>query len=639
MTTHAFDNIIKKMRKLFLSLIVSCLLLQPAAAQAVLNDDGEIFEIEQFAYLIDSTAKLEINAIQNSKLSDEFISYNAQKQIEINPDIAYWLRFTLENRSSFLRQWVLEFQGWSYVNLYSFDENNQLEEHVTGHLVRYVDRDYPKGDFNFILINIKEDKEKTYYAKLRPVLNGRLQPRGLTFKVHTKTSADSTEVNRRILIIALFCIFLIIFLYNLAVYTSIRDKAYFYYLVVLFFGMITLPTNQVSGYLVSIFGSSYWAPAAARSITGISYTFGAAILTMFMLTFLKVRERHKGWYILFVIFIIIDTLMIPVIHINFEIGINLAAPVTMLLGIFTFVYAGISIHQKFPSATYFFVGHSLLWIGGIINVLETISVIPSNIFTQFSTNFGQVAEMVILSFALANQIIVLRRVNVHNHERLHEEELAREKSEQLLLNILPEATAEELLDKGYATPKNYDMVSILFADIKGYTKISEKVSSDALVSDLNYCFTAFDGIVSRNKLEKIKTIGDAYMCAGGVPAENDTNPVDAVRTALEFQEFVQKWMTEKEAKGMETWQLRVGIHTGPVTTGVLGKTKFAYDMWGDSVNVASRIETHSEPGRVTISSTTYELVKDHFNCTYRGKIDVKNKGKIDMYTVEGFSNP
>jgi len=610
---------------------------QLAMAQAVLDDVREIFEIEQFEYLVDTSASLEINDIQNSKFLGEFLSFDTEKQVEINPNHIYWLHFTLQNRSNVLQQWVLDFQGWSYVHVYNLADNDKMKEQVTGHLTRYVDRDYPKADFNFVLIDIKEGREKTYFAKLRPVLNGQLQPKGLSFNVRTKASADDKESSLRILITALFCIYLIFFLYNLAVFSSIKEKAYFYYLVVILWGMISLPASQSTGYLVSLFDSSYWPPAVGRSLESLGYTLGAAILTMFMMAFLKVRERHKGWHRLFIIFIVIDILLIPVIHIDFEVGKNLAAPVTIILGVFTFIYAGISIRQKFPSATYFFVAHSLLWIGGITNVLETMAVIPSNIYTQYSTYFGLVAEMVIFSFALANQINVLRQEQVLSHERLREEALAREKSEQLLLNILPEATAEELLEKGYATPKSYDMVSILFADIKGYTKISEKVSSDDLVTDLNYCFAAFDDIVTRNHMEKIKTIGDAYMCAGGVPTENDTNPLDAVRTALEFQEFMRKWTVEKASKGMEIWQFRVGIHTGPVTTGVLGKTKFAYDLWGDSVNVASRIESSSEPGRVTISSSTYELVKDQFNCTYLGKIKVKNEGEIDMYTVEGFS--
>lgn len=621
-------------------LIFFCFLISPTSGfgQIVLHDENELIEVTQFEYFIDTTARLDLNEVLKDNSDENFINYNNDNQIEINPNYTYWIRFSLLNNSDILQQWVLDFYDWSYVTVYEISGNEKVKSHSTGHLIRFSDRDYPKGDFNFILINLKEGNTRTYYAVLKPVLNGRLVPSDLSFKVHTKASADNTETSHRTFITTMLAIYLIIFLYNLAVFSSIRDRVYFYYLVVLVLGIITLPSNQVGGYLVSIFKNSDWAPHVARNLTAMGYTLGAASLTIFMTEFLKVKERHKGWNKLFMIFIVIDLLLIPVILVDFELGKNIAAPITLLLGIFTFIYAGISIYQKFPSATYFFVGHSLLWIGGIISIMETTDVIASNFYTQFSTQFGLVAEMIILTFALANQMNELRKQNLESNTRLEEEEKAHKKSQKLLLNILPESTAEELLEKGYSAPKNYKKVSILFADIKGYTQISEKISSSDLVEALNECFAAFDEIVVRNNMEKIKTIGDAYMCAGGVPIENETNPIDAVKAALEFQEFIRNWTSSKKFKDNANWQLRVGIHSGPVTTGVLGKTKFAYDIWGDSVNIASRIETHGEPDKVTISASTYDHVKDYFICSYRGKVHVKNKGEIDMYTVEGPSH-
>jgi len=210
----------------------------------------------------------------------------------------------------------------------------------------------------------------------------------------------------------------------------------------------------------------------------------------------------------------------------------------------------------------------------------------------------------------------------------------KERSDKLLLNILPEETAEELKNKGSATPKYYKTVSVLFTDFKGFTKIAEKLTPAELVEELNSCFLEFDRIIDKHNLEKIKTIGDAYMCAGGIPVANDTNPVDIVHAGLEIKEYMENLKKERESNGQDYWELRIGIHTGPVIAGVVGKNKFAYDIWGDAVNTASRMESSGIPGKVNISGKTFELIRDKFNCKHRGKIQAKNKGEIDMYIVE-----
>jgi len=213
-------------------------------------------------------------------------------------------------------------------------------------------------------------------------------------------------------------------------------------------------------------------------------------------------------------------------------------------------------------------------------------------------------------------------------------EAEKEKSDKLLLNILPFETAEELKEKGSATPKQYDMVTVLFTDFKGFTSIAEKHTPEQLVEELNNCFLEFDNIIDKFNLEKIKTIGDSYMCAGGIPVVNFTNPVDAVMAGLEIQAYMERLKADRIAQGLDYWELRLGINTGKIIAGVVGKNKFAYDIWGDAVNVASRMESSGAPGKVNISGATYELVKDTFNCIYRGKIQAKNKGEVDMYFVE-----
>ena len=213
----------------------------------------------------------------------------------------------------------------------------------------------------------------------------------------------------------------------------------------------------------------------------------------------------------------------------------------------------------------------------------------------------------------------------------------KKRSEELLLNILPYEVAEELKLTGTAKAKTFSMVTVMFTDFKDFTKVSEKVSAELLVDEIHHCFSSFDAILQRHKIEKIKTIGDSYMCASGLPALNYTHATDMVNAAFEIRDFMIARKKEKESKKEIPFELRIGIHTGPVVAGIVGVKKFQYDIWGDTVNLASRMESSGEAGKVNISGSTYQLVKDEFTCTYRGKIQAKNKGEIDMYFVESMA--
>ncbi len=210
----------------------------------------------------------------------------------------------------------------------------------------------------------------------------------------------------------------------------------------------------------------------------------------------------------------------------------------------------------------------------------------------------------------------------------------RDKSEQLLLNILPRETSEELKEKGFARPQLFDQVSVLFTDFKGFTMIAEQLSPKQLVDEINELFSEFDRITKRHGIEKIKTIGDAYMAAGGLPRRNDTHPVDVVRAALEIRDFMADYHARRVAEGRPGFEIRLGVHTGPVVAGIVGLHKFQYDIWGDTVNTAARMESSGAVGQVNISQATFEQVRDHFDCTYRGEVKAKNKGEITMYFVE-----
>jgi len=209
-----------------------------------------------------------------------------------------------------------------------------------------------------------------------------------------------------------------------------------------------------------------------------------------------------------------------------------------------------------------------------------------------------------------------------------------QRSENLLLNILPSLVADELKAKGRTNARYFEDVSVLFADFVGFSRIAEVLSPQQLVNELDTCFQAFDDIINKYGLEKIKTIGDAYMCAGGLPDGGGSMLRNMVLAAKEMQMWLFEWNATRDKLGQPRFDARIGIHRGPVVAGVVGSKKFAFDIWGDTVNIAARVEQAGEGGKINISGEAFLLVKEYFPCQYRGKIAVKNKGEIDMYYVE-----
>jgi adenylate cyclase len=208
-------------------------------------------------------------------------------------------------------------------------------------------------------------------------------------------------------------------------------------------------------------------------------------------------------------------------------------------------------------------------------------------------------------------------------------------SDKLLHNILPDNIAQERKDRGESIAKEFDKITVLFSDFKGFTKISESLSAQELVGEINTCFKAFDSIITSYGIEKIKTIGDSYMAAGGLNISRTSSTKDVVMAGLEMQDYIRDRKIELESKGKPFFEMRIGIHTGPVVAGIVGDKKFQYDIWGDTVNIASRMESSGEVGKVNISQATCDLLKDDPDLMFdrRGKISAKGKGEMEMFFV------
>jgi len=278
----------------------------------------------------------------------------------------------------------------------------------------------------------------------------------------------------------------------------------------------------------------------------------------------------------------------------------------------------------------------LLWgciIAGVtflFALLETRGKISPATFLQ--DNLPVISFVLVLFFS-ATVLTFYVLVDQVKNRLMHLLREEKQKSDNLLLNILPEEVAEELKRKGSAEARLFDQVTVLFTDFVDFTKITERLTPQQLVDELHTCFKAYDEIISKYKIEKIKTVGDAYIAVGGMPHPNPNHAGEVVKAALEIQQFNRSRRTGMHNSGLGA--IRLGVHSGSVVAGIVGVKKFAYDIWGDAVNTAARMEQSCEAGKVNVSETTYELIKDQFICEYRGEIEAKNKGRLKMYYVLG----
>ena len=269
--------------------------------------------------------------------------------------------------------------------------------------------------------------------------------------------------------------------------------------------------------------------------------------------------------------------------------------------------------------------------GYALGTLCVVDFQPRDLTIEQTEAMRRLSHQVVSQFELRRNVLELERRMAELAEARREAERQRERSDRLLLNILPRAVAEELRANEQVVPRYHDSVTIMFADFEGFSRLTERIEPKSLIEQLDQFFSAFDAIAERHRLEKLKTIGDAYMCVGGLPEPNRTHDVDSCLAALSLIEFMRRTNTQREKLHLPRWDLRIGIHSGPVMAGVVGKSKFIYDIWGDAVNIAARLEAAGGTGRINVSDTVHNRVRTLMEFEPRGAVEVKNKAPINMH--------
>ncbi|MCB1325671.1 MAG: adenylate/guanylate cyclase domain-containing protein [Spirochaetales bacterium] len=285
-------------------------------------------------------------------------------------------------------------------------------------------------------------------------------------------------------------------------------------------------------------------------------------------------------------------------------------------------------------------GVFVMAIGGWRTALipYVLTLVPFLVYVRFfmetdGTVWADVAQTVYVAIGAAAFAAVQERQYYRRFRADQRAQFERRKSDSLLEMVLPDPIIQQIKSSGEAPPRLFDSVTVMFTDFKGFTAAAAAMSPDELVRELDRCFSAFDRIIDKHNLCKIKTIGDSYMCAGGVPEPREGHAADCVAAGLEILDFMSEEAVRQSAAKKPHLEIRVGIHTGPVVAGIIGEQTFSYDVWGDAVNTASRMESSGEPGRINISEKTYEMVRDRFECELRGHIEVKGLGPMPMYFV------
>lgn len=579
--------------------------------------------------------------------------------------IDLWVRFDLP-MVQVPRPVLLDTSAWETVDYYFVRDGRLLDRQRTGTLVPMPERTTRISmtmhfdHAGFVAVDLLPGSRITVYARVTSKQQF-LPISWLRFYLWDTAQVLAGERNDRFWQGVFQGVMLVLVVYNLGLYFATREPSYLYYVI------STLGGGIVWGFLFGQTAEFLWPnrPAweffAFWSSILISGWAGCHFFRAYLDTPRHFPQSDKiiKWLGLTALFLLPMQLVMPSRAV-FQAQVLISAWVVVVLGIWLGVVILAYVRRQ-PLARHLILVIVVAATGCVVVTGAMLGVLPATDLTLHAGQIGNGLGGIILSMGLGfrmqqlrtevadRQLTEARRKSVHEQEkralieehsrgletkvreRTSELVSAQEKSDALLANILPRAIIDELKASGGTEPRRHEDASILFTDFSGFTQAVATMPPKRLVQELDEIFRGFDDIVAAHGLEKIKTIGDAYMTAAGLPVAAADHAVRCVRAGLALVAFIE---ARNQTAAMK-WGLRVGVHSGAVVAGVVGKHKYAYDVWGDTVNIASRLESASEVNRVNISAYTYELVREHFACEYRGKLAAKGKGDIDMYFVLG----
>ena len=618
---------------------------------------------EQVSILKDVDGNLTIEEVSASKYRDQFIP-SEKKILNFEVEEAFfWVRFSLNNSTEDKLLLEVAQSLVPDIDFYYQDPQGAWQSIHSGYTVN-LHQKFLQHHFQLFPINSANGE---YYIRLK---NCSIS---LPLKIWEKKEYEVKKIRQKIIYGIYMGIMIFVILNNIFLFFSLRKVGYLHYcLLVFLYASFSSIIDGYLTYLVPEIDLLYW-----YFLNPIINQPNGLFYCIFFLEVSKYDPKIKkfAWAvaIYFTIYIFVYSYLpfMKIVVIN---------QLNALFGILLMATLGIRAGRRGNRLGYYFaLAYFIFFVIASIEVIYAQTGSPAYLFELSHVSIGILVEVFLLSYLLSKRFewekkdienarlaaqqkviektkeneriiqesnIILEQKVIKRTEQLQQSnqdlqvafevaEKEREKSDDLLLNILPATTALELKEKGVAQSRTYESVSVLFTDFKGFTKSTENILPDKLVNNLNHCFIAFDKIVQKHNIEKIKTIGDAYMAAGGLPIQNNTHAIDTIKAAIEMQAFITQWKERQAAIGEVAWDVRIGIHSGQVISGVVGMHKFSYDIWGDTVNVASRMEENSEAGKINISAATYQLAKDQIDYIPRGEIEVKGKGKMEMYFVKG----
>lgn len=610
----------------------------------------------------DETAKLTLDDVR-ALSSEKFLP--VEKFDKVHFDRAYWVHVNLESDLSVDRWYIVSASWWDYQDIYVVRVDGSVTQ-LRGGLLKA-----PQGanDKFYPTFLIRPGESLALFVRLKST--GMFHPPDSAV-IYLSDATSRHEIIQPYAYFSgmVFGMLLALSLYNLFVAYSTRDRAYLLYSLYLFALAISLAgyMDPYASYLNQYFLPDH--PSVAMWMKRLSDPVAWILLLLFDRAFLETRLYLPTWDKLFIGMAILVALwdLTGVFPSYSELdnpltrGFGWVADVQNHVLVLMGVIAGIvRYRQGFEPAKYFVAAQTILAICIQLQLhgdssWNPLQALPDAGFWRYVKNeqlwIGAAAEAIIFSMGLSHRINMLRatvarqaleaeqergRVAIEHKERLEVEvaertqelRVEKENANRLLHNILPVDVANELIANGSTRPQRYEEVSILFTDFKGFTNAVASLPARKVVEELNDIFQHFDDIIDGCGIEKIKTIGDSYMIVGGLPKPLSDHAERCVDAALKMLAYLE----ERNRTSALQWNMRAGIHSGAVIAGVVGKRKFTYDVWGDTVNVASRMESAGEPGRVNVSAYTYDLVKSRYKGEYRGKLAAKGKGELDMYFV------